>query len=179
MSGFSKLQKDILALIDAAIQLKFLMHLGCPSVAAKEKGVLVNVLDANHFFLGEMLKVWYSTPLTYRSQVQMECSWTPQQHVLLQCQPIWEALQKRSTPQLPSSTKYINHIHNAPFDYLWFLFHPVTHLLEAQTPAATATSTSNVRAKSIRQVVPQFPSNLQTLPLNKRLPTLLGKPNSI
>lgn len=28
MSGFSKLQKDILALIDAAIQLKFLMHLG-------------------------------------------------------------------------------------------------------------------------------------------------------
>lgn len=179
MSGFSKLQKDILALIDAAIQLKFLMHLGCPSVAAKEKGVLVNVLDANLFFLGEMLKVWYSTPLTYRSQVQMECSWTPQQHVLLQCQPIWEALQKRSTPQLPSSTKYINHIHNAPLDYLWFLFHPVTHLLEAQTPAATATSTSNVRAKSIRQVVPQFPSNLQTLPLNKRLPTLLGKPNSI
>lgn len=62
-----------------------------------------------------------------------------------------------------------NHIHNAPFDYLWSLFHPVTHL-EAQTPAATATSTSNVRAKSIRQVVPQFLSNLQTLPLNKRLP---------
>lgn len=70
MSGFSKLQKDILALIDAAIQLKFLMHLGKQRKTAKEKGVLVNVLDANHFFLGEMLKVWYSTPLTYTSQVQ-------------------------------------------------------------------------------------------------------------
>lgn len=37
MSGFSKLQKDILALIDAAIQLKFLMHLGKQRRSKRER----------------------------------------------------------------------------------------------------------------------------------------------
>lgn len=119
MSGFSKSQKDILALIDAAIQLKFLMHLGKQRRSKRERrSCQCFGRQPFRFRRNATVKVWYWTPLTYRSQVQWSAHepLNSMSSILLQCQPIWEALQKRSTPQLPSSTKYIKHIHNAPFD---------------------------------------------------------------
>ena len=105
---FSKLQKDILALIDAAIQLKFLMHLGKQRRSKRERRSCQCFGRQPFLFRRNAKGLIFNTLDLYKSS-SMECSWTPQQHVLLQCQPIWEALQKRSTPQLPSSTKYINH----------------------------------------------------------------------